>query len=303
MPLLKNHLVSAALILAVAVPAFAKRGVTAEDYFNFEFINDAHISPDGKQVAYVFTNIDQKRNRRNNSIWLVPADGHAAPRRLTAEAFNSNSPRWSPDGSKLAFLSSRTAGTAEGAAAEAPHPQICILYMSGGEAQTLTRLKNGVSVFRWSPDGKRFVVVSRSGPSDPVAPADRKSDVRHYKHISYKFNDTGWLDDKRTHLWTVDAATGADTQLTSGDDWNDADPQWSPDGTRIAFVSDRTGKEYDNGHNKDVWVIASEGGPLTKISDHDFDDSQPRWSPDGKRIAFTGQTARRQFPKIYLAPA
>ena len=291
-------------LICLATPAFAKRGVTAEDYFAFEFINDAHISPDGRQVAYVFTNIDQKRNRRNSSIWLVPADGHAGPRRLTAEAFNSNSPRWSPDGSKLAFLSSRNTGAAaEGATAEAPRPQICILHMDGGEAQTLTHLKNGVSVFRWSPDGKRFAVVSRSGPSDAVAPADRKSDVRHYKHISYKFNDTGWFDDKRTHLWTVDASAGSDKQLTSGDDWNDADPQWSPDGTRIAFVSDRTGKEYDNGHNKDVWVIASEGGPLTKISDHDFDDSQPRWSPDGKRIAFTGQTARRQFPKIYLAPA
>ena len=291
------------VLLALAIPALAKRGVTAEDYFAFESINDAHISPDGKQVAYAFTTIDQKRNRRNTTIWLVPVDGSAAPRRLTAEGSNSNSPRWSPDGSKLAFLSSRNTGAQDGPAAEAPRPQICILHMDGGEAQVLTHLKNGVSALQWSPDGKRFVAVSRSGPSDAVAVADRKSDVRHYKHISYKFNDTGWFDDKRTHLWIVDAATGSDKQLTAGDDWNDADPQWSPDGTRVAFVSDRTGKEYDGGHNKDVWVISPEGGPLAKISDHEFEDTQPRWSPDGKRIAFTGQTARRQFPKIYIAPA
>ncbi|HMC61026.1 MAG TPA: S9 family peptidase, partial [Candidatus Solibacter sp.] len=228
-------------------------------------------------------------------------DGQAAPRRLTAEGFNSTSPRWSPDGSRLAFLSTRSAAGAE--PAEAPHPQIHLMRLDGGEAQTLTHLKNGAGAFQWSPDGKRLAVLSRTGAGDNVAAAARKSDVRHYSHISYKFNDTGWFDDKRSHLWVIDAVTGAGMQITSGDDWNDTDPQWSPDSTRIAFVSDRTGKEYDDGRNKDVWVIAAEGGPLTKISDHDFDDTQPRWSPDGRQIAFAGQTQRRQFPKLYTASA
>jgi dipeptidyl aminopeptidase/acylaminoacyl peptidase len=279
----------------------AKRGVTAEDYFAFENIGDAHISPDGKQVAYVVTTVDQKRNRRDNAIWLVAIDGHAAPRRLSAEGFNSTSPRWSPDGASLAFLSSRTAGPADGA--EPARPQICVLRMDGGEALTLTHLKNGAGVFQWSPDGRKFAVLSRTGPSDSVAPAARKSDVRHYSHISYKFNDTGWYDDKRSHLFVVDAATGASNQITTGDDWNDTDPQWSPDSTRIAFVSDRTGQEYEGGHNKDIWVIQARGGALSKISDHEYDDTQPRWSPDGRQIAFAGQTARRQFPKLYVASA
>jgi dipeptidyl aminopeptidase/acylaminoacyl peptidase len=299
----------------VAVPALAadsaRRGITAEDYFAFESISDAHISPDGKQAAYVLTTVDRQKNRRDSSIWMVAIDGKSAPRRLTAEGANSTSPRWSPDGSKLAFLSARavasTSGTAAGTAAdqgaEAPRPQICILRMEGGEAQALTHLKNGAGAFQWSPDGKRFVAISRTGPSDNVAPAARKSDVRHYSHISYKFNDTGWFDDKRGHLWVVDAVTGAATQITSGDDWNDADPQWSPDSTRIAFVSDRTGHEYDGGYNTDVWVIPAQGGPLVKISDHDFEDAQPRWSPDGTQIAFAGQTGRGQFPKLYTASA
>src|SRR5262249_30320235 len=88
--------------------------------------------------------------------------------------------------------------------------------------------------------------------------------------------------------------------ITSGDDWNDTDPQWSPDSTKIAFVSDRTGHEYDQSDNKDVWVIPAAGGALTKVSDHDFDDASPRWSPDGRQIVFAGQTQRRQFPKLYL---
>jgi Tol biopolymer transport system component len=148
--------------------------------------------------------------------------------------------------------------------------------MDGGEARVLTTLKNGVSVFQWSPDGKRFVVVSQTGPSDNMMPSTRRSDVWHYSHMLYKFNDTGRFDDKRSHLWIIDAATGAGKQITSGEDWNDTDPQWSPDSTRIAFVSDRTGLEYDDGHNQDVWVIRAEGGPLAKISDHDFEDLQPR---------------------------
>src|SRR5215831_16493631 len=95
------------VVLCSSVADAARRGVTAEDFFAFENITDAHISPDGKQVAYVRTTIDQKRNRRDASIWVVAIDGHSAPVRLTAEGANSNSPRWSPDGSRLAFLSTR----------------------------------------------------------------------------------------------------------------------------------------------------------------------------------------------------
>lgn len=278
--------------------AFAQRGIAPEDYFAFESINDARISPDGKRVAYTYTSIDQKRNRRNNSVWIVATDGNSVPRRLTADGFNANFPRWNPSGDKLAFISTRSsAGT------EVPRSQVYLLSMDGGEAQILSHLKNGVTSFQWSLDGKKLVAVGRSGPNDDLDPANRKSDVRHYAHISYKFNDSGWFDDKRSHLWIVDAATGRDHQLTSGDDWNDTDPQWSPDSTRIAFVSDRTGKEYDGGHDKNVWTISAEGGPLTKISDHEYEDESPRWSPDGRQIAFLGKTQRRQFPKLYVSPA
>ena len=291
-------------LLAFSATALANRGVTPEDYLAFHFLSDPRISPDGKQIAYVVTVIDQQKNRRTSSIWLVATDGHTNPRRLTAEAFSSNAPRWSPDGSRLAFLSSRNSEASSASATtttETPRPQLCILPLDGGEAQTLSHLKNGVSSFEWSPDGQRFVAVSTSGPSDDIAPGARKSDVRHYRQLLYKFNDTGWFDDKRSHLWIVDAATGKDRQITSGNDWNDTDPHWSPDGARIAFVSDRTGHELDNSQNKDVWVLPADGGQPVKISDHAFDDEMPRWSLDGKQILFAGQTTRRQFPKLYVA--
>jgi len=148
-----------------------------------------------------------------------------------------------------------------------------------------------------------MVVMSRTGPSDGRPESRESSDVRHYKNTSYKFNDTGWFDDRRSHLWVVNVKSGTAKQITEGNDWNDSDPQWSPDGTRIAFVSNRTGKEYDLNRNTDVWVISAEGGPLTKISDHEEADNSPRWSRDGKTIAFLGVVRQRDHAKIWLAPS
>ena len=289
------------LAFGTALEAADRRGITPEDYFSFQFISDPHLSPDAKLVAYVVTTIDQKKNRRDSAIWLLPVNGSAVPRRLSAEGFSSNAPRWSPDGKTLAFLSTRSSDAAGGDAAKA---QIYLLPMAaGGEALPLTKLKNGVQSFQWSPDSTHLVCVALSGPGDAVAPADRKSDVRHYTHIRYKFNDTGWFDDKRRHLWVVAVAGGEAKQITDGQDWNDTDPQWSPDGTRIAFVSDRSGKAFDDSENTDVWVIPAASGPLVKISDHPFQDEEPRWSPDGNEFLFAGQTERHQFAKLYVAPA
>jgi dipeptidyl aminopeptidase/acylaminoacyl peptidase len=293
--------VAVALVCSTGTGAqTGKRGATAEDYFAFESLSDPHFSPDGSTIAFVVTTVDQKQNRRRSEIRVVPSDASRPDEVMTSTAQSSSSPRWSPDGKALAFLSARSTGDSGDAAGRT---QIWLMPIGGGEARRLTSLVNGVSSFQWSPDGTRFLVLSRSGPSDE---AKSPSDVRHYTHSNYKFNDTGWFDDKRSHVWVVDASTGRATQITSGDDWNDTDPQWSPDGTRIAFVSDRTGKAFDEGHNTDVWTIDANGGPLaklTKISDHDTADTQPRWSPDGQTIAFVSAVPEKSHAKIWLAPS
>ncbi|HZT58974.1 MAG TPA: S9 family peptidase [Pyrinomonadaceae bacterium] len=325
----------------------AKRGITPEDYFAFEFASDPRLSPDGKLVAYVVTTVDQKQNRRLSQIWVAATDGSRPPRAFTSNLQSSSSPRWSPDGRSLAFLSSRpatdnAASTQQSAptpvspalpsatvpqatpaptetptpaanatattpgvpsalqtsASEQPRTQVWLLSFEGGEARRVTNLRNGVSTFEWSPDGTRMALTSRTGPSDARAPS---SDVRHYKHMSYKFNDTGWFDDKRSHVFVADVAGGHATQITFGEDWNDTDPQWSPDGSAIAFVSDRTGHAFDESRNTDVFVIDSAGGPVRKISDHPEEDYSPRWSPDGRQIAFLGRLHETDHPKIFLA--
>jgi dipeptidyl aminopeptidase/acylaminoacyl peptidase len=277
------------LILCGALAqAQTKPGITAEDYLSFEFISDPQISPDGQWVAYTVATIDQKANRRMSRIWIASADGTHPTVPFTSDSTSSTSPRWSPDGRFLAFLSAREGG----------HTQIWVLSRNGGEARRVSNLENGASNFEWSPDGTRFVCLTRSGP-----PPSKSSDVRHYMHIYYKFNDTGYFDEKRSHIAIIDVRTGAAKQITEGDGWNDLDPHWSPDSTRIAFVSNRTGKEFDLDHNSDVWTIPAAGGALTKISDHAGPDTSPRWSPDGSRIAFLGAEDDEAPPLIYVAPA
>jgi dipeptidyl aminopeptidase/acylaminoacyl peptidase len=280
--------IAALFLILCGAWAQTKPGITAEDYFSFEFISDPQISPDGQWVAYTVATIDQKVNRRESRIWIASADGTHPTVPFTGDSTSSSSPRWSPDGRFLAFLSARDGG----------RTQIWVLSRNGGEARRVSNLENGVSSFEWSPDGTRFVCLTRAGP-----PPSKSSDVRHYTHIYYKFNDTGYFDEKRSHIAIIDVRTGAAKQITEGDDWNDLDPHWSPDSTRIAFVSNRTGKEFDLDHNSDVWTIPAAGGALTKISDHAGPDTSPRWSPDGSRIAFLGAEDDEAPPLIYIAPA
>jgi dipeptidyl aminopeptidase/acylaminoacyl peptidase len=302
------RLLAGTLLMSLAAASLAAaqmRGVTPADYYAFEVLSDPRFSPDGSTIAFVVTTVDQKANRRRGEIWTVAADGSRAPSALTTAPQSSNSPRWSPDGRTLAFLSARP--VPGDAATDTPKVQLWLLPLGGGEPRRVTNLpngvspvQNGVSTFQWSPDGTRIVVVSPSGPSDT---AKSPSDVRHYKHAIYNFNDTGWFDDKRTHLWVVDVPSGHANQITSGDEWNDTDPQWSPDGRKIAFVSNRTGRAFDENRDTDVWVIDASGGSLTKISDHPVPDNSPRWSPDGQTIAFLSDPLDRSHPKIWLAPS
>src|SRR5437867_5994985 len=127
----KSLLVTLVASLALAVPARAQmRGVTAEDYFAFEFLSDPHFSPDGSSIAFVVTTIDQKQNRRRSEVWTIPADGSREPLVLTTSPQSSNNPRWSPDGRAIAFLSTRA--SVGDPAGEAPRSQVWLLPLSGG---------------------------------------------------------------------------------------------------------------------------------------------------------------------------
>jgi dipeptidyl aminopeptidase/acylaminoacyl peptidase len=291
-----RHLV---ILLLICIPLNAqagKRGVTPEDYYAFKNVTDAQISPDGKTVAYAVTSADEKHNRRETAIWLTSLDGSITAQKLPAGG-TAKSPRWSPDGKIIAFIEARPA--TGGSAAHADKPQVQLLTLSGGETRRVTDLANGVDAFQWSPDGSRLVCVSKTGPVR--RPFDQGgSDVRHYTSATYKFNDTGFYDDRRTHLYVVDLASGKAAQITSGDQRNDTEPQWSPDGTQIAFSSEDTDKPLMA--NNDVWIVPAGGGELARVNRIQGNIHFPRWSPDGREIAYVASHTAEEQVKLMIAP-
>jgi len=215
----------------------AKRAVTVDDFAKVRGVGDPQRSPDGKWVAYTVSTIDMEKDKRDTDIWMVSWDG-TEDVRLTSSPDGESSPRWSPDGRYLAFLASR--GTEEERKSGA---QVWLLDRRGGEARRLTELKGGVSEYSWSPDGKRLVIVSSDpDPSDEPEKMDgwkRKTKppiiVDRYR---FKADREGYLKTPSTHLWLFDVGAAKAEELTKGS-FDDGSPVWSPDGNRIAFVSNR----------------------------------------------------------------
>ena len=194
------------ILAVIAVSIFAtqaaeKRLIKADDIYLFHWVADPQVSPDGSQVAYTYVGVNTKHDGYDTSLWLVPATG-GAPRQITAGPRDS-SPRWSPDGKRLAFV---RASEKDGK----PEPgQIFVLPMNGGEARQLTSVAKGAGSPEWSPDGHTIAFNSTTSPKDPEKKdgekkEDEKSDVRVINRAVYRFNGGGYNDTTHpAHIWTV----------------------------------------------------------------------------------------------------
>ena len=215
----------------VGALAQQKRAMTFEDVLTLKSVSDAQVSPDGKWVAYVVTSADMKENANDSDVWLVSTAG-GEPVRLTTNKKNDNQPRWSPDSKRIAFISARE-----------EKPQIFLISPFGGEPEKLTDSKSGVQSFQWSPDGNRIAYVA---PQEPTPDEEKKQ----------KDKDDAQVIDKNFKLgriWVIDVTTKKATELVKGE-YNASDPQWSPEGRLIAFVTNPTPKA-DDGSLSDIWVI------------------------------------------------
>jgi dipeptidyl aminopeptidase/acylaminoacyl peptidase len=275
----------------VATAASAKNKphpITVDDYFRFGTVGDPRISPDGRWIAYTVTTDDLEKDESRSRIWMLPAAG-GDPVPLTAEADDSTSPRWSPDGKYLGFLSARDEGKT----------QVWSLYREGGEAVQRTDTAQDVQSFDWSPDGQKLLLVLQDPkPEELEAKQAKEKGVPHEAKTpppwvvtrkQFKRDYVGYLDSRRTHVYVLDLATDQIKQITSGD-FDDSEPAWSPDGSRVAFVSNRTDNPDDN-YDTDIWVVAADnddhGAKLLQITTNPGPDATPSWSPDGTQIAHT----------------
>lgn len=267
-------LLALAVWLPDALAAQTPRAIVPGDLHRIRSVGDPQVSPDGEWVAYTVGSTDSTRDARDTDVHMVRWDGTRSVR-LTSTPARESQPRWSPDGRYLSFVSRR--GDADAA-------QVWLLERAGGEAQRLTDLPEGVDEYAWSPDGSRIVVVSQDADSAARADTTRPRPIVIDRYLIKRDGD-GWLDGRRTHLHLVDVATKVTTRLTSGNA-DDRDPDWSPDGRRIAFTSARHTDE-DRSDETDLYVIEARAGstPQRLTSAPTFERA-PAWSPDGKWIAF-----------------
>lgn len=317
-------LVALALLSPRALPAAEKRPITETDLFQFVWVADPQISPDGKQAVFVRVSADKKKDGYNNALWIVPTDAGQPARPFTAGPKDS-SPRWSPDGRWIAFLRAPEAkgeGKIEAKSDAPADPQLWLIAAAGGEAVALTDIPEGAGPGVWSPDGKTIAFTASANEKDLAqwekrkkgekVEEEHKSDVRVVSQAIYRMNGQGYLDATRPgHLWTVAVPTAAGAplptphQITRGT-FDEDNLAWSPDGSLLYFTSARVKESYYESQSDDLWSVPAAGGEPQKVVDIDGPVGGFALSRDGKRVAFTGflngkQALSYNQPDLFVA--
>jgi dipeptidyl aminopeptidase/acylaminoacyl peptidase len=276
------------------------RPFTIEDIYKIKGVRDAQISPDGKSVAFVVSVPSLEKNRANSDIWLMSSDGQDL-RQLTTSDKRDDTPRWSPEGRQLAFISSRGG-----------EPQIYTIDIAGGEARPLTSIHGGADGVIWSPDGKRLAFTAA------VYPGCYSTDYRKFNACNQQKDEereknpvkarvitrllyrhwNAYVDDKRSHIFVISAAGGDPIDMTPGDYdsptfavGGGGDYAFAPDSKELAWVSNHD-KNEESSTNSDIFTVPIGGDSAkdtVKISTSRGSDTSPAYSPDGRFIAWKTQ--------------
>lgn len=291
-------------VLSIGISA-QKRNITEKDLFDFVWVGDPQVSPDGSKVAFVRVNVNTKKDGYDTSIWAVSTSGNEEAYRLTSGVRDS-SPRWSPDGRSLAFV---RVGERDG---RPDAPQIFMLPMTGGEPWQVTTVTRGAGGPVWSPDGKWIAFSNNATPDDlakqgkPPAPDARDSDVRVITRAVYRSDGGGYLDPSRPgHLWVVAAPSNpgerpSPKQLTSGH-YGEGSFTWANDSSRIYYTTNRDPEPYYDTPKTQIYSVAVSGGEPALLTKLDMGAGGLTLSPDGKRFTFVS-SANTKPVKSYAQP-
>jgi dipeptidyl aminopeptidase/acylaminoacyl peptidase len=304
MRLRASKLFVAAVLVLLAPPCFAEEDanrqisdrLTASDIFNLQFASDPQISPNGRSIVYVHRMADIMNDKRVSNLWVLSFDG-SQDRPVTTGTFSDSSPRWSPDGTRIAYVSDRDG-----------KPQLYVHWMDSGQTARLTDLEYPPSDIAWSPDGELISFASHV-PSEalkiaslPKAPEGAKwaDPPRAYDRLEYRFNGLGYLKPGFTQIFVVSANGGAPRQLTAGEfphggsPFGAGEPVWTPDGQYLLFSANlRPDFEYQP-LNTEVYELDVNSGAVKALTSRNGPDEAPAVSPDGKTIAYVGFDDRYQ---------
>src|SRR5258708_10878936 len=258
-----------------AAKATASTTPTIDQSLEWKSVFNPKISPDGKRVVYEVQKANWEENAFERNLWIVDVasgESHA----LTSAKKSSTNAAWSPDGKWIAFLSDRPGqikDTPEG------KKQLYVISADGGEGQQLTKTENDVNAFDWAPDSKHLA-FSMTDP-EPKALKDRKEKYGEYSVVH--------ADYQMANLWTIEVPGGAPAaepkRLSDGGKFSAGEFSWSPDGTRIAFSAQKDPALLSS-ETSALYVAPVSDGAVKKIVSTPGPDTNPKWSPDGKMIAF-----------------
>ncbi len=292
-----------ALLVALALPALA-HGQDAPfsrmDVFDLEWVANPQVSPDGSQIVYQRRGMDVMEDRRTSALWRLDADG-TDHTKLTPRTTDESSPRWSPDGSKIAFTSSD----------EEHGTEIYVHWVEQNKTARITQLENAPSGLSWSPDGTHLAFsmhVSAPEPTlasrpEPPEGADWAEPPRVETRLNHESDGTGVLDYGHDHLFVVRADGGRARQVTAGDYNHSSRPVWTPDGEALLYSANRHDNWERERRNSELYRVPVDGGESTPLTDRFGPDHTPRVSPDGETIAYLGyddEVQTYQVTRLYV---
>lgn len=289
-----------ALLLATTIAAADDSVFKSLDVFELEVATDPQISPDGSRVAYVRQSMDIMSDRSVSNIWIVDAKG-GNHRPLLSGSRNFSSPRWSPSGDRIAYIS-KVYGRGT---------QIHVRWMDTGQTAVLSNVRHEPASLTWSPDGKQIAFAmfveeaATTLVTPPVAPkgADWAPPVTVIERMRFRSEDKGFLDAGRSQLFVLSAEGGTPRILTSGDFEHGGPLSWMPDGESIVFSANRRADwEYEL-RESELWTVNVASADLRQLTDRTGPDHSPAVSPDGTKIAYLGFDDRRmgyEISNVYL---